>query len=66
MQIALAFLITDSDRVFILVIYKYALKTKKVKIIPSGPAKLLIAFTAICRLISLLTCLSASLSQIIL
>jgi hypothetical protein len=52
----------DGDGVSILVIYGYALKTKKVGIILSNSVKLLIAFTAICRLISLLTCLSASLS----
>jgi hypothetical protein len=52
----------DSDRVSILVICGYTLKTKRVGIILSGPAELLIAFTAICKLISLLTYLSASLS----
>ena len=51
----------DSDKVFILVIYKYTPKTKKVGTIPSSPAKLLIAFIAIYRLISLLIYLSASL-----
>ena len=62
----MALLVTDSDGVSILVIYRYALKTKKVGTILSNLAKLLIAFTAICRLISLLICLSASLSQTIL
>ena len=41
----------DGDRVSILVIYGYAPKTKKVGIILSSLAKLLIAFTAIYRLI---------------
>ena len=50
----------DNNRVSILVIRKYVLKTKKVEIILSGLAKLLIAFTAIYKLISLLTHLSAS------
>ena len=52
----------DGNRAFILVICGYTLKTKKVEIIPSSLAKLLIAFTAICRLISLSTYLSVSLS----
>ena len=52
----------DGDRVSISVIYGYTLKTKRVKTILFGLAKLLIAFTAIYRLISLLTYLSASLS----
>ena len=56
---------TNSNKVSILVIYRYALKTKRVKIILSSLAKLLIAFTAIYKLISLLTYLSASFSQII-
>ena len=51
----------DGNKASILVIYKYAPKTKKVGTIPSGPAELLIAFIAIYRLISLLTCSSASL-----
>ena len=50
----------DSDRVSILVIYGYALKIKKIGIILSSLVKLLIAFIAIYKLISLLTCLSAS------
>ena len=50
-QIASALLITDGDGASILVIYRYALKTKKVGIILSNLAKLLIAFIAICRLI---------------
>ena len=54
-QIASALLVIDGDGVSILVIHGYAPKTKRVGIIPSGPAELLIAFTAICRLISLLT-----------
>ena len=64
-RIALALLVTDSDRASILVIYGYAPKTKRVGTILSGLAKSLIAFIAICKLISLLTYLSASLSQII-
>jgi len=59
-QIASALLVTDGDRVSILVIYRYAPKTKRVGTILSGLAKLLIAFIAIYRLISLLTCLSVS------
>ena len=55
----------DGDRVSILVIYGYALKTKRVGTILSSLAELLIAFIAIYRFISLLTYLSASLSQII-
>ena len=51
----------DNNKAFILVIYEYALKTKKVEIILSGSAKLLIAFIAIYILIFLLTCLSTSL-----
>ena len=50
----------DNNRVSILVIYKYALKTKKVKTILFGLAKLLIAFIAIYKFINLLTYLSAS------
>ena len=57
---ASALLITDSDGVSILVIYRYAPKTKKIEIIPSSLAKSLMAFTAICKLISLLTYLSAN------
>ena len=60
-RIALALLVIDSDRVSILVIYGYVLKTKRVGIILSGLAKLLIAFIAICRLIFLLICSSISL-----
>ena len=56
----------DNNRASILVIRGYALKTKKVGIILFSLAKLLIAFTAIYKLISLLTYLSVSLSQIIL
>ena len=41
----------DSDKASILVICGYAPKTKKVGIILSGLAKLLIAFIVICRLI---------------
>ena len=52
----------DGNKVSILVIYGYAPKTKKIGIILFSLAKLLIAFTAICRLISLSTCLSVSLS----
>ena len=52
----------DGDRVSILVIYRYALKTKKIGTILSSLAKLLIAFIAIYKLIFLLTCLSANLS----
>jgi hypothetical protein len=55
-------LVTDSNRASILVICGYTLKTKRVGTILSGLAKLLIAFTAIYRLISLLTYLSVSLS----
>ena len=58
----MALLVTDSDGVSILVIYRYALKTKRVKTILFGPVKLLIAFTAICKLISLLSYSSASFS----
>ena len=54
-RIALALLVIDSNRASILVICGYALKTKRVKTILFGPAKLLIAFTAIYKLISLLT-----------
>ena len=56
----------DGNRVSILVIYGYALKTKKVGIILFSLAKLLIAFIVIYKLIFLLTCSPASLSQIIL
>ena len=49
---------TNSNRASILVIYRYTLKTKKVKIIPSNLAKLLIDFIAIYKFISLLTYLS--------
>ena len=56
----------DGDKASILVIYGYAPKIKRVGIILFGLAELLIAFIAICRLISLLTCLSVSLSWIIL
>ena len=51
----------DGDGASILVIYRYAPKTKKVGIILSSLAELLIAFTAICRFISLLTYLSVNL-----
>ena len=51
----------DNNRAFILVIYKYALKTKRVGIILSSLAKLLIAFIAIYKFISLLTYLFVSL-----
>ena len=61
-RIALALLVMDSNRASILVIRGYTPKTKRVGIIPSGLAKLLIAFTAIYKLISLLTYLSVSLS----
>ena len=57
---ASALLITDSDGVSILVIYKYALKTKKIEIIPFGLAELLIAFIAICKLISFLLGIKAN------
>ena len=50
----------DSDKVFILVIYRYTLKTKRVETILSSLVKLLIAFIAIYRLISLLIYLSVS------
>jgi hypothetical protein len=59
-QITLALLVINGDRVSILIIYGYALKTKKVGIILFNLAKLLIAFTAICKFISLLTYLSIS------
>ena len=52
----------DSDRVSILVIYKYTLKTKKVKTILFSLAKLLMAFITIYKLIFLLTCLSINFS----
>ena len=58
--IASALLITDSNKAFILLIYKYALKPKKVKIFLFSLAKLLIAFIAIYKLIFLLTYLSVS------
>ena len=61
-QITSALLVMDSDKASILVIYGYAPKTKRVGIILSNSAKSLIAFTAICKLISLSTYLSASLS----
>ena len=64
-QIASALLITDSNGVSILVIHKYAPKTKKVGIILFSLAKLLIAFTAIYKLISLLTYSSTSSSRMI-
>jgi hypothetical protein len=51
----------DNNRASISAIRGYAPKTKRVGIIPFSPAKLLIAFTAIYRLISLLTYLSISL-----
>ena len=51
----------DNNGAFILVIYEYAPKTKRVGIILSSLAKLLIAFTAICKLIFLLTYLSVNL-----
>ena len=51
----------DSNRVFILVICRYTPKTKKVEMILSNLAKLLIAFIAIYKLIFLLTYLSTSL-----
>ena len=54
----------DSNRASILVIYRYALKTKKVEIILFGLVKLLIALTAIYKLISLLTYLSASVTAL--
>ena len=50
----------DSNRASILVIYGYALKIKKVRTILFNLAKLLIAFIAIYKFISLLTYLSAS------
>ena len=50
----------DSDGASILVICGYALKTKRVETILFGLAELLIAFTAIYKLISLLTCLSTN------
>ena len=50
----------DGDKASILVICGYALKTKKIETILFSLAKLLIAFTAIYKFISLLTCLSAS------
>ena len=50
----------DNNKVFILVICEYALKTKRIKTILSSLAKLLIAFIAIYKLISLLTYSSAS------
>ena len=59
-RIASALLIIDSNKVSILVIYGYTLKTKRVEIIPFSLAKLLIAFIAIYKLIFLLTYLSAS------
>ena len=49
-MIILALLVTDSDKASILVIYGYALKTKKIGIILSSLAKLLIAFIAIYKL----------------
>ena len=50
----------DSNKASILVIYKYALKTKKIIIILSSLAKLLTAFIVIYRLINLLIYSSAS------
>ena len=49
----------DSDGVSILVIYGYTLKTKKIRIILSSLAELLIAFIATYKLIPLLPYLSA-------
>ena len=40
----------DNNKVSILVIYRYTLKTKKIGIILTSLAKLLIAFTAIYKL----------------
>jgi hypothetical protein len=65
-RIASALLVMNIDKASVLVIYKYAPKTKRIGIILSSLAELLIAFTAICKLISLLTYLSTSLSQMIL
>jgi hypothetical protein len=51
----------DNNKASILVIYKYAPKTKRVRIILFSLAELLIVFIAIYKLISLLTYSSASL-----
>jgi len=51
---ASVFLITDKNKKFILVSYKYILKTNKVSIILLSPTKLLIALIAIYNIISLL------------
>jgi hypothetical protein len=65
-QIASALLVTKEKEEFILISYKYVLKTNKVGIIPSSSTKSLIALTAIYNIIFLLICLFFNLSQIIL
>ena len=45
----------NNNKVLILIIYKYTLKTTKIKIVLFGLAKLLIAFIAIYKCIFLLT-----------
>jgi hypothetical protein len=53
---------TKKEKRSILVSREYALKTSKVGIMPSSPAKSLITLTAIYNIISLLICLSFNLS----
>ena len=64
-QMASALLATDGDRGSVSISHRYALKTSNIGIMPLGPAESLTAFVAICRTISLLTCLSFSSSLMI-
>jgi hypothetical protein len=61
-QIASVLLVTKEEEGSILVSCEYTPKTNKIGTIPSGPAELLIALTAIYNIISLLICLSFNLS----
>jgi hypothetical protein len=53
-QIAFAFLVTNKEKEFIFVSYKYMLKTSKISISLLRLTKLLIVFIAIYNIISLL------------
>ena len=65
-QIASALLAIDGDRGSVSISHRYALKTSNIGIMLLGPAESLTAFIAIYKTISLSTCLSFSLSLMIL
>jgi hypothetical protein len=54
LQIVLVFLVIINGNTEFFVILGYALNTRSISIIPSGPAELLIALIAIYRLVSAL------------